>query len=66
MKSMFYFFATHTRASCYELCNDTNTYTCDFLPEIKGFCCARPLARMIRFMHADTTLGFSAIALRER
>lgn len=41
-------------------------YTCDFLPEIKGFCCARPLARMIRFMHADTTLGFSAIVLPNR
>lgn len=31
-------------------------------PEINGFCCCRPLlARTIRFMHADTTLGFSAI-----
>lgn len=35
------------------------------LPEMRGFCWARPLlARTIRFMHADTTLGFSVIASR--
>lgn len=37
------------------------------LPEIKGFCCnARPLlARLIRFMHADTTLGLFSVILRK-